>query len=61
MKRSDVMRALLFAAGTLVGLAHGAWAACPSYTLTIPYQTGAAAAGTGTLTDGAGNAWSGSA
>ncbi len=48
----------LLASFALVMFAHGALAVCPSYTLTIPYQTGAVSANSGNLTDGAGNAWS---
>src|ERR1700731_1782498 len=55
------LRFAAIAACALVALAQGAWAACPSSTLTIPFQPAAETAGTGNLTDSAGNAWSYSA
>lgn len=47
-----------FAISALLWGLSGAWAAtCPSYTVTIPFQTSAQVAGSGTLKDSGGNTW----
>ncbi len=51
------MNRLGILAFAFVALSHGAWAACPTYTLSLPYQVGAVAASAGTVTDSAGNVW----